>query len=145
MYTHMVLSWRMLVKAHSLHNLVQFNTTMGFVALYSLVYDNNHSLVDQPLHKRGRVWSTLPCGFVNVCHDFLGVLTTNHVHRCTYHLVLCTHANRIACIPYCVVWHAPNSPARKTSRITTSSIKLLVTPCTTCPLLSLQHKSMMRS
>ena len=30
-------------------------------------------LADQPLHKRGRVWSTSPCCFVNVCHDFLGV------------------------------------------------------------------------
>ena len=41
------------------------------------------SLVGQPLHTRGRAWSTLHCGFVNVCHDFLGVLTTNDAHRCT--------------------------------------------------------------
>ena len=44
MYTHiMVMSRRMLVTARPLHTLVQFNTTMAFVALYSLVYDSNQS------------------------------------------------------------------------------------------------------
>ena len=43
MYIHMVMSWRMPVMAHPLHNLVPFNTTVAFVALYSLVYDSNQT------------------------------------------------------------------------------------------------------
>ena len=39
------MSRRMLVTARPLRNLVQFNTTMAFVALYSLVhvYDSNQT------------------------------------------------------------------------------------------------------
>ena len=33
------------------------------------------SLAGQPLHKRGRVWSTLHCGFMSTVLLFLGVLT----------------------------------------------------------------------
>ena len=32
-------------------------------------------------HFPTRVWSTSHHGFVSVCHDFLGVLTTNDAHR----------------------------------------------------------------
>ena len=41
MYIHMVMSRRMLITAHPLRNLVQFNRTMAFVAFYSHVYDSN--------------------------------------------------------------------------------------------------------
>ena len=34
-----------------------------------------------PFPREGRVWSTSHRGFVSVCHDFLGVLTTNDAHR----------------------------------------------------------------
>ena len=34
-----------------------------------------------PSPHEGRVWSTSHHGFVSVCHDFLGVLTTNDAHR----------------------------------------------------------------
>ena len=34
----MMMSRHMLISARPLHNLVHFNTTMAFVALYSLVY-----------------------------------------------------------------------------------------------------------
>ena len=40
-----------------------------------------------------KVWSILHCGFVNVCHNFLGVLTTMMCMDVEYHLVLSTHAN----------------------------------------------------
>ena len=33
-----------------------------------------------PSPREGRVWSTSHHGFVSVCHDFLGVLTTNDAH-----------------------------------------------------------------
>ena len=29
-----------------------------------------------------------------------------------HHLVLCTRANCVACIEYCIVWHMTNGPAR---------------------------------
>ena len=49
MYIHiMVMSRCMLVTACPLHNLLRFNTTMAFVALYSLVYDSNQS---KTIHK----------------------------------------------------------------------------------------------
>ena len=31
------------------------------------------SLAVQPLRKRGRVWSTLHCGFVSACQEFLDI------------------------------------------------------------------------
>ena len=98
----------------------------------------------QPLPREGRVWSTSHHGFVSVCHDFLGVLTTNDAHR---HVVArAVHAylytNRAHAYS---VWRAQNSPARIASRLTANSIELLLTPCTACPLLTLQHKLVMRS
>ena len=42
-YIYMVTSWHMLVTIHPLHYLVQSSTTMVFVALYSLIYDNNQT------------------------------------------------------------------------------------------------------
>ena len=33
-----------------------------------------------PSPREGRVWSTSHHGFVSVCHNFLGVLTTNDAH-----------------------------------------------------------------
>ena len=98
-----------------------------------------------PSPREGRVWSTSHHGFVSVCHDFLGVLTTNDAHRrvvAVARAVLCTHTNRAHTYS---VWRAPNSPARTASRLTANSIELLLTPCTACPLLTLQHKLMMRS
>ena len=67
------------------------------------------SLAGQPLHKRGRVWSTLHYGFVNVSHYFLGVRNHSDAHRRKCYP---THANRIAYTQYCAVWRAPNRPAK---------------------------------
>ena len=69
-----------------------------------------------PFTKGGRVWSTWHCGFVNVrvSHYFLGLLNHNDALRRKCCLVLCTHANRVACIQYCAVWRAPKWPARTT-------------------------------
>ena len=88
-----------------------------------------------PSPREGRVWSTSHHGFVSVCHDFLGVLTTNDAHRrVVARAVLDCACARILTIDS--VWRAPNSPARTASRLTANSIELLLTPCTACPFLS---------
>ena len=94
------------------------------------------SLAGQPLHKRGRVWSISHCGFVSICQEFLGVLTTHNVHRCTVYLVLCTYANRVALRLYGARQIVQPEQRRKTSRFTTINIELLVTHCSACPLLA---------
>ena len=53
-------------------------------------------LAGQPIHKRGRVWSTLHCGFVSVCQEILGVLTTHDVHQRTVPPCAVHACNRIA-------------------------------------------------
>ena len=100
----------------------------------------------RPSPREGRVWSTSHHGFnfVIVCHDFLGVLTTNDAHRHVVARACCARILTVHAHVYSV-WRAPNSPARTASRLTANSIELLLTPCTACPLLTLQHKLMMRS
>ena len=52
-----------------------------------------------PSPREGRVWSTSHHGFVSVCHDFLGVLTTNDAHRRVVaravHAVLTVHMHTV--------------------------------------------------
>ena len=120
--------------------------SVSYPSVSILYYPN---LAGQPLHKRGRDWSTSHCGFVSICQEFLGVLTTHDAHRHTVPPVPSTSC--CACMqPRCIALYGMHGivqpeQRRKTSRFITISIKLLVTHCSACPLLTLQHKLMMRS
>ena len=85
-----------------------------------------------PFTRGGRVWSTSHCGFVNVSHYFLDMLTTGDAHQRKCCLTLCTHANRVACIQCSVVWYALNRPVRTTQKlnITVYHNQHRITDCT---------------
>ena len=93
------------------HGIAICSPRENFVARYARIVSRA-----SPSPREGRVWSTSHHGFVSVCHDFLGVLTTNDAHRRVVaravHAYYTNRANAYS------VWRAPNGPARTASRLT---------------------------
>ena len=62
---------------------------------------------------------------------------------CCACMLTALHASSI--VLYGIRWKGRPEQHRKTSQFTTVSIEILIAPCTSCPLLILQHKLVMRN